>query len=90
MRGLFVVTIFYLTLSLAFGTITEGSTEAFHAPVTKPPKVEGKAKDEMLKVLLNLLGKLVGGETVVCTSVSNGEQVSITGSNSGKRKTFIN
>jgi hypothetical protein len=64
--------------------------EAFNAPVTKTPKVEVKAKDEMLKVLLNLLGKLVGGETVVCTSVSNGEQVSITGSNSGKRKTFIN
>ena len=87
-----IVTIFYLTLGFAFGTIvdTQGSTDAFQAPVSKPPKVEGKPKDEMLKVLLNLMAKLVGGETVVCTSLSNGEQVSITGSNSGKRKTFIN
>ena len=51
----------------------------------KPSKLERKLRDEMLKALIDLMTKMIGGETVVCSSLNNGEKVVIEGNNSGRQ-----
>ena len=82
MKAFLILFLVYITFHAAWsGNVSE---PLGNSSTSRPPKLEGKVKDEMLRVMMNLLGKLMGGETVVCTSMPNGERISLEGTTWGK------
>ena len=44
---------------------------------------EGKLKDDLLKGIGNILGRLIGGQSIVCTALGDGTNITLEGTSSG-------
>lgn len=86
MKGVLNLVVLLVALHAVFGSLN-GTTPSGNS-TNKPSKLEGKVKDEMIKVMINLMAKMIGGETVVCTSIHGGEQVVLEGNTSGTEKSL--